>query len=487
MKQLSLILWVLVSGLVAPQPNDTASLGRFTDAVLELQNGELMRHGTLAVCVQSVSSGQIVAALNQELSLPSASTLKLVTTATALSVLGGDYRYQTFLEYDGQLVGDTLRGNLYLRGSGDPTLGSDRFKGYPDAPALLSRWTAAVRRAGIRYVQGAVVADAGYFDEQGLADSWVWGDVGNYYGAAVRGLNFNENQYRVNFRPGAAPGDSARVTGTSPELPYLSLTNRVSTGEAGSGDQVIIYGSPLGTSVLLTGTVPQGVATFSVKGALPDAAYYAAYALREQLRTEAIGVAGEPVVQQGTSGAPRKVLDTYTSPTLREICQQTNWWSINLYADALLKTVGKRLAGRTDFEGATQAVARYWQSRGVDTRGFYIKDGSGLSPTGSLTARNLTDILTVAARDKNFLDFSRSIAVMGQSGTLRNMGKGTRAAGNVRAKSGSIEGTRAYAGYVTTRSGEELSFTLMAHKYPPGQSRELGQELARLLVLLGDI
>lgn len=454
-----------------------------------MQNSELMQYGVLSVCVKNVNDGKIIAALNQQQSLPSASTLKLVTTATALSVLGGDFRYQTFLEYDGQIDNDTLRGNLYLRGTGDPSLGSDRFKGYPDDEALLRRWKEVVRKAGIRYVQGQVVADASYFDDQPLADSWIWGDVGNYYGAGVQGLNFTENQYRVYFKPGQNLGDPTEVLYSTPALPYLTFTNRVTTGESGSGDQVIIYSSPTSNGARLTGTVPRGVSSFSVRGALPDAAFYAAYALQQSLIRDSIGVAGEPLVLNETPSQPltRVTLDTYTSPYLRDICQQTNWWSINLYADALLKTTSKKLTERSDFESATEAVANYWKGRGVDTGGFFIKDGSGLSPSGSLTTHNLTDILNAVAKDKNFNDFYRSIAVMGQTGTVRNLGKGSRAAGNLRAKSGSIEGSRAYAGYVTTRSGERLSFSIIAHKYQPDNSRAIGQELVKLMLLLGNI
>ncbi|GAB3165131.1 D-alanyl-D-alanine carboxypeptidase/D-alanyl-D-alanine endopeptidase [Telluribacter humicola] len=489
MKQLSLIIWLLIIDATRPDTIDSAALDQFKDAVVELQNSELMRHGTLSVCVKEVSSGKVLSAMNHQQSLPSASTLKLVTTATALSALGGDFTYKTYLEYDGKVENDTLKGNLYLRGTGDPTLGSDRFKGYPSDAALLRRWTEAVRKAGIRYVQGQIVADASYFDDQPLADSWIWGDVGNYYGAGVRGLNFNENLYRVYFRPGQNQGDPTEVIGTSPSMPYLTFTNRVTTGEAGSGDQVIIYSSPIGNGAVLTGTVPRGVASFSVKGAIPDAAYYVVSTLQQSLLSDSIKVANDAAVWSSVPNSQnnRTVLDTYTSPALRDITKETNWWSINLYADALLKTAGKQLADRSDFDGATEAVANYWQKKGVDVSGFYIKDGSGLSPTGSLTTQNITDILNAAAKDKAYNDFYRSIAVMGQSGTVRNMGKGTRAAGNVRAKSGSIEGTRAYAGYVNTRSGDRLSFSIIAHKYQPENSRQISRELVQLMIQLASL
>ena len=113
------------------QTLDSLALNRLSDAVLELQNSELMRNGTLAFCLKSSKNGRTILALNHEQSVPSASTLKLVSTATVLSVLGGDYTYKTYLEYDGQIDRDTLRGDLYLRGTGDPSLGSEPLQKYP--------------------------------------------------------------------------------------------------------------------------------------------------------------------------------------------------------------------------------------------------------------------------------------------------------------------------------------------------------------------
>ena len=490
-KLLLLLLVALGSPPLQAQTIDSLALDRLSDAVVELQNSELMRNGVFAFCLKSTQSGRTLLGINQEQSVPSASTLKLVSTATALSVLGGDYTYPTYLEYDGQIVRDTLRGDLYLRGTGDPSLGSDndRFEGVPNGDQLLNRWTVAVRRAGIRYVQGQVVADPTIFDDKNLADTWVWGDLGNYYGAGVQGLNFRENLYRISFKAGRNVGDPTEVVKLEPDLAYLKIDNRVTTGEAGSGDQVYIYASPLGEQILLTGTVPRGAASFTVKGAVPRPAYAAAFELTRALRTGGVGIAGAgDVSPKSTATAPpRTVLDQYNSPTLRNLAQQTNYWSINLYADTFLKTTGIKLTGKPDFDQAVEAEADYWREKGADMRGFFVKDGSGLSPTGSLTAQNLTDVLNAVTKDKNFADFYNSIAILGETGTVRNVGKRTKAAGNVRAKSGSIGGTRAYAGYATTKAGERLSFTMIAHKYLPDGSRTVSLRLRELLVLLGEM
>lgn len=471
------------------QSIDSVALGRLSDAIVEMQNSEMMGNGTLAFCLKSTKDNRMILAMHPEQSVPSASTLKLVSTATVLSALGGEYTYPTYLEYDGLIVQDTLRGNLYLRGSGDPSLGSDRFKSAPDADQLLARWSAAVRRAGIRFVQGQVLADPTFFDDKTLADTWVWGDLGNYYGAGVSGLNFRENLYRVTFRAGGNVGEPTEIIKLEPEMPYLKIDNLVTTGEAGTGDQVYIYTSPLGEEIRLTGTVPRGSTSFTVKGAIPKPAFALAYDLTRSLKAGSVGVAGAPDVLPGNSnhGSTRKILDVHQSVPLRELSQQTNWWSINLYADAFLKTAGQKLGGKTAFDDAVESETTYWRNKGADMRGFYVKDGSGLSPTGSLTAQNLTDVLNAVTRDKSFPDFYNSIAILGQTGTVRNIGKRTRAAGRVRAKSGSIEGTRAYAGYAVTRAGERLSFAIIAHKYAPDTSREVSRALREVLVLLGEL
>lgn len=472
------------------QKIDSTALSRLTDATLALQNSELLKNGTLAFCLKSTRDDRTILALNYNRSLPSASTLKLVSTASALSVLGGDFIYKTYLEYDGVIEKDTLKGNLYLRGTGDPTLGSERFKDMPSLTAVVARWEAAIKKAGIKHITGGVLADPTFFDSKALPDSWIWGDLGNYYGAGVQGLNINENSYRLFFRSGKSIGDPAELVKTEPELPNFRFTNKVTTEEPGTGDQVIIYASPMSNEIVLTGTIPRGTSLFTVKGAIPDGAYQAAYLLTQSLKKQSIYTTSEPGIFLATLSKglyPRKTLDEQTSSPLKQISQQTNWWSVNIFADGLLKTTGKRLEYKSDYDDAVKAIKNYWTSKGVDMQGFFVKDGSGLSPSGSLTVNNLTGILNAMAKDRAYADFYESIAVLGQHGTVRNLGKGTRAAGNVRAKSGSIEGTRAYAGYVTTKSGERLSFAMIAHKYEPEASREISNRLVQLMTLLAEL
>ena len=491
---LLLPVWLLLHAnpTALSAPADSLVRQRLTTLLNQVQNSPSVRYGTIALSVRRVQDGQCLIDYNARQCLSTASTLKLITTATALAVLGPTYTYTTTLEYDGTLRDSVLTGNLYVRGTGDPSLGSGRFTDYADAPTLFTTWSDAVRAAGIKLVQGAVVGDASLYSGQTTPDTWPWSDLGNYYGAGLSALNINENLYRVIFRPGKTIGSPAPVLRTEPPTPYLTFSNHVTTDAAGSGDQVNIYNAPFARQPELTGTVPAGVSEFVVKGSLPDPAYTVAAALHDRLLRDSIVVSGSPATYRsavsGTmlkpSGARHKLLD-YKSPMLSDLVQQTNYQSINLYAEALLRTTALALSKTTlTFDESLKAVAQFWRNKGVNLDGFRPKDGSGLSTVGGITAENMTGILAAMTKEPAFTAFYQSIPVVGQSGTVKNLARNTAAAGNVRAKSGSIEGVRAYAGYFTTTTGERLCFSVMVNKFTPGQTRDVVAQLEKILALL---
>ncbi|WP_266366830.1 D-alanyl-D-alanine carboxypeptidase/D-alanyl-D-alanine endopeptidase [Tellurirhabdus rosea] len=480
-----------------PAAPDTAALRRLSIVLEELRNSPLVRHGTVGFSLRRAGDGQPLAELNAVQSLAPASTQKLVTTATALAVLGEGYSYQTFLEYDGAIRDSVLTGNLFIRGTGDPSLGSSRFAGFADQNTLLRNWLDALRQAGIRRIEGSLVGDATAVQALPVPGTWSWDDMGNYYGAGVFGLNFNENLYRVIFQPARTVSQPARILRTEPAAPYLQLRNRVRTGPAGSGDEVIIYNAPYSSQVFLEGTVPAGVASFAVRGSLPDPAYAAAQQLHDHLTKSGIVVTGGPlsigpgsVLTSEPAAFPgkRTALHVHSSPVLSELTRQTNFQSINLYAEALLQAVGTHLAKRPlETSEAAQEVVRFWQRKGIDLGGFRMRDGSGLSTSGALTTSGLSAILAAMSREKSFGAFYESIPVVGESGTVRSLARRTSAAGNVRAKSGTIEGVRAYAGYATSRSGELLAFSVIVSKYESGTLNAVMPYLERLMVLMTEL
>ncbi|GAB2589651.1 D-alanyl-D-alanine carboxypeptidase/D-alanyl-D-alanine endopeptidase [Spirosoma areae] len=488
-------LWACLVSLSAysqeQRPPDSLATQHLINLVEAFQAGPAVRFGTVALSVRRVRDGEELIGYNARMSLPSASTLKLITTATALVVLGSNYTYTTTLEYDGTIQDSVLTGNLYIRGTGDPSLGSWRFANYDDLPALIKSWSEAVRAAGIRRIQGMVVGDASLYDDLTTPDSWPFSDLGNYYGASLSALNINENLYRIFFRPGKSVGTAATVLRTDPLLPYLTFRNTVTTDAANTGDQVNIYGAPFMNQQWLTGKVPLGEPAneFSVKGALPDPAYFAANALQNQLIQANVTISGPPVSVGGgsstsvVSAGKRTVLNQNKSATLIDLVQQTNFQSINLYAEALLRTTALALNKSVrSTEASLTVLTDFWKNKGANVEGFRIRDGSGLSTVGALTADNMTGILSAMGRENAFPLFYETIPVVGQTGTVRSLARGTPAAGNIRAKSGSIEGVRAYAGYFTASDGEPMSFCLLVNKFTPGQNRVVTSGLEKIFV-----
>ena len=432
----------------------------------KLTNDPVMKYGQFGASVRSVKTGQTAVNENATKNMSPASNLKLLTTAAALGILGENYNFQTLLEYDGELADSVLTGNLYITGSGDPSLGSDRYKGYPVMDELVNLWVKKIREAGIKKINGSVMADASVYDLASVPDHWPWGDIGNYYGAGVYGLNINENLYRLYFK-GTKEGDSAKLVKVNPQPGNVKFVNTVKTGPAGSGDQAYVYTAPRSGFVYMNGTIPANTDQFAVRGAIPDPPMLCASLLSDALSAKNIKVEKAPFVQteKTATKTSRKVIHIYYSPALKEIVKQTNVNSINLNAEVLLKTCGIKKFGDQKIDAGIKAVQEYWKQKGLDITGWFMYDGSGLSPNNGISASQMSKALQLAAKDSVFTSFYTSFPVVGQTGTVYRLCKGTAADGNVRAKSGTLSKVICYSGYVKSKSGELYSFSLLTSNY----------------------
>lgn len=463
-------------------------LSNFLDSI---QHEPAIKNAQVVAAIQNTKTKQTIFSFNAEKAVNSASTLKLITTGAALSILGANYQYQTYIEYDGTITDNQLNGNIYIRGTGDPSLGSVRVGA--DFKLVQSMFAQAILDAGIKKVNGFILGDGSIFTDKTVADSWIWGDMGNYYGAGVHGLNFNENLYEVAFKSGNNYGESTAVVEVNPKIEEWEIDNRVLTGEKNSGDQVTIYSSPLSNKIILAGSVPSGVSKFVVKGSMPDPAYLLAQGLKTELIKKGLDSSllvmpfQEYKRKYNYYPKPRSVIFTYSSPQLKELAKHCNYQSINLYADAMLKTCGYALAKDADFDSSVMALKAYFGNQNIDLQGFMIRDGSGLSPSGVLTATNMTNILSAYSNASVFQDYYASIPILGISGTVKNLGKNTKAAGNVRAKSGSISNTRAFAGYYTAQNGDLMSFMVAINRYADGADAQIRKILEKFMVKMVEI
>ena len=449
-----------------------------------------LRGASFSLVVKDVQEGRTVYSYDTDRLQSPASVLKTVATATALEILGEDYRYPTTLEYDGILENGTLEGNLYIKGSGDPSLGSSHFA--PGQNKFLSTWIAALQKAGIKHITGSVISDESIFDTEGVSIKWLREDMGNYYAPGSYGISIFDNMYKLSLQTGAA-GTRPVLKGTEPDIPFIRFKNYLKAAPV-SSDSAYIIGAPLDDVRYLYGVLPANREAYVLKGDIPDPALYLARYLTDQLQQKGIRVDGSPscyrieVEENRWKKGERKEIVTTYSPTLREIASVCNHVSHNLYADALVKTVGLQYKPRrnemiSSFGRGVQVVKEYWEKKGLDVFPLRMNDGSGLAPADKVSAGFMGELLVYMATESAVSDaFIASLPQAGIEGSVRNFLKGSKLQGKARLKSGGITGVRSYAGYIT-KDGKTYAVAVFSNNYSCSMSRMTGA-LEKLLLQL---
>jgi len=457
----------------------------------KLKADSSLKHATWSICVMPVKKDTILAQYNSNVSLVPASTLKILTTGAALLLFGADFKFETKLQYDGvfdSLTG-TLRGNIYIIGGGDPTLESEYFKDNNDTLTTTDKWAEILKKFGIKRIEGSVIGDASIFDDNMVPSQWIWADMGNYFGAGACGLTYHDNKYTLYLKSGA-PGSGVVISKTNPAIDGLQMINNLTSN--GDDDNAFIYGAPYSYYRKLQGTIPANKNDFEVDGSIPDPALFCAQSLEGSLKAIGIDIAGNATSIRALKEANEYVItnkhDLYTnySPALSEIVYWTNYKSINLYAEHLLKYIAYTKNGIGRENEGTEIIADFWKNRGVDISGLFMDDGCGLSRSDVITTKTEVQILRQMAKDKNFKTFYNSFPVAGKTGPLDNFCEGTCAKGNLCAKSGYITRARGYAGYVKNKKGEMLCFSLLANNYectPP----EMKKKMEKLMVAIAEM
>ena len=449
-----------------------------------------MRGASFSLVVKDVQEGRTVYSYDTDRLQSPASVLKTVATATALEILGEDYRYPTTLEYDGILENGTLEGNLYIKGSGDPSLGSSHFA--PGQNKFLSTWIAALQKAGIKHITGSVISDESIFDTEGVSIKWLREDMGNYYAPGSYGISIFDNMYKLSLQTGAA-GTRPVLKGTEPDIPFIRFKNYLKAAPV-SSDSAYIIGAPLDDVRYLYGVLPANREAYVLKGDIPDPALYLARYLTDQLQQKGIRVDGSPscyrieVEENRWKKGERKEIVTTYSPTLREIASICNHVSHNLYADALVKTVGLQYKPRrnemiSSFGRGVQVVKEYWEKKGLDVFPLRMNDGSGLAPADKVSAGFMGELLVYMATESAVSDaFIASLPQAGIEGSVRNFLKGSKLQGKAHLKSGGITGVRSYAGYIT-KDGRTYAVAVFSNNYSCPMSR-MTRALEKLLLQL---
>ncbi|HRP56578.1 D-alanyl-D-alanine carboxypeptidase/D-alanyl-D-alanine-endopeptidase [Agriterribacter sp.] len=408
-------------------------------AFLRFEEDSQLAHAISSLYVIDAGSGKVVFDKNAQTGLAPASTQKIITSAAAFALLGQDFRYQTKFGIAGN--------NLYILPSGDPTLGSERWQN-TKADKTLERITGSLR-------QNRLHINAIYVDNKGWAhsdipDGWMWQDIGNYYGAGAEKLNWRENQYDLLLQSGKNIGDPVRIAGTHPKLFGYTLHSMATAAARGTGDNAYIYFPLNDTAGIVKGTIPVNENGFGISGAFPSGAKQFIAELANNLVNTGIA---DPFfkAKKNSDGEiyDYTIIHTETSPPLDSIIYWFNKKSINLYGEALLKTMAYEKKGYSATDTGVNIVKNFWKQNGIDPAELNIADGSGLSPLNRVTAHAQVEILKYARQQSWFSSFYHSLPEYN----------------GMKMKSGTIRNVKGFTGYHTSGDGRTYIFSFLVNNY----------------------
>ncbi|HYW68509.1 MAG TPA: D-alanyl-D-alanine carboxypeptidase/D-alanyl-D-alanine-endopeptidase [bacterium] len=414
-----------------------------------------MRGAEAAIIVQSVQSGELLYEHGADRPMVPASNMKVVTAAAALSVLGPDFRFETVVSTDAAGSGPVLPGNVYVRGTGDPSFVSEE----------MWKLAESIRALGITRVEGDLVLDATRFDSTSTTSSVV-ADGDRAYHARTGALSLNFNAVAVHTTASDRAGVPAAVT-LSPSTEFVELTGGVSTGRPGSRSNLSVRREFRGgrNVVSATGSVPAGSGTRVHYRSLDDGLHYFGTVLKEFLAAAGVDVAG--TVRAGTAPDDARTLVTHESKPLSLIVRDLNKFSNNFVAEQLLKAMAAHVEGAPGTTaGGTRVLSEYLASAGADSGSYLIEDGSGFSRGNRLSPRAIGAVIRQALSEfATSYEFASSLSVSGTDGTLSDRMGYPELRSAVRAKTGLLDGVTAISGIMQDGSGEEVLFSIIVNGF----------------------
>lgn len=453
-------------------------LDRLRQDIVQTTQAPGVQRGVWGVVVHSLDRDERLFELQPQTLLVPASVAKLAAVATAADAVGWDFRYETTLKALGPVKDGVLAGDLLVVGSGDPTIGGRQGQD-------LTGWVAALQDAGLRRIEGGIIADDDAIEEPRPQLAWAWDDLGYPAGAMFGALNYGENRMAVTVAAGPAAGTAASI-GVEPHASYRPLANRVRTGAPGSAQQLWPEQRPGEPFLTIAGTIPAGAPAARLNVAVGNPTFWFASVLRHQLQKQGIEVAGDAWdiddVVPPPDRASAHVLFTHRSPPLREIVRPVLKDSLSLYAEAVMRLntpPGQPATNDAALEGFNRRV----QEWGVSSGSQQIIDGSGLSRRDTVSPEAILAILQRMHDPSSSSPFVSGLPVAGVDGTLGDRMRNTPAAGNVRAKTGTMSNIRSLAGYVRTRDGEALAFVAIVNNFE-GTGAAANQALDAIAVRL---
>lgn len=429
--------FLLVSSIVAQTVSQ-----RLQKAFQQFEADSQLKHAISSLYVIDAKTGQVVFDKNSQLGLAPASTQKIITSVTAFELLGKEFRYKTILGYNGRIEDSILHGNIYILGSGDPTLGSWRWKSTADG-TVIKKWISEFVKLKISYVDGRIDFSIPNFTHQSIPDGWIWQDIGNYYGAGTFFINWKENQYELHLSSENKIGGNVKIINNSWQTPQI---NELKAADKGTGDNAYIY-----FDKSVKGTIPMGEKKFIISGSSKQP--YTE--LMNDLVSQTQGVIffndlkDDFTNEYIESLKQNHIFYTHFSPSLDSIIYWFNKKSINLYGEALIKTFAYEKQGFGSTDSGVAIVKKFWKEKGLDENELNMADGSGLSPLNRVTTHAQVEILKYAKTKDWFQYFYNSLPIYN----------------GMTMKSGTISDVKGFCGYHKAKDGKEYIFSFLVNNY----------------------
>lgn len=467
---------LLAFGTLAQEPKPPATLAELRQRLADHIGQAKYASAMWGVKIVSLDTGVTVFEHDAHKLFSPASNSKLYTVALALDRLGPDYRIQTSLYARAKPNRrGTLKGDLIVYGRGDPTINARLHGG--DIYEALDPLVSALTNAGVKRITGDLVADESFFRGPPFGSGWVWDDMSYYYGAEISALTINDNTLQAVVEPGTRIGSPCRLS-LLPATTWLTLSNRTDTVQNGAPRQIQFYHPLCQNLIYVSGQMPiDHEATTSVVTVHNPAGLFASL-FKQALARRGIKVAGKvrtvnwlDLRMQPIDYRSLVELGSVESLPIRDLAREVEKPSQNLYADLLLAQVGEKMRGAdpgrdlTSEELGIRELRKFLAEVGIPRGETIFEEGSGLSRDNLTTPNATVTLLRFMNRHKYAQAYLDALPIAGVDGTLRNRMKGTPAAGNVRAKTGTLRWANSLSGYVTTAAGEHLVFSLMVNRY----------------------
>jgi D-alanyl-D-alanine carboxypeptidase/D-alanyl-D-alanine-endopeptidase (penicillin-binding protein 4) len=425
------------------------------DALQTVLNDPALATARVGVMVYDVDDDRVLAESGADTLINPASNAKLVTAASALGILGADYRWKTEYFTSGPVKDGVLKGDLVVKGYGDPSVVSERLQAVADKLYL----------AGIRRITGNVIVDDTAFDGIGEAAGWELEDAPDRaYAAPVGALSLNYNSIGVAYRPSARGAPA--VIELEPPVEYATLEAAVSTGRYTRRLNVGTKAEKLSTRVIVDGEIGGREPPRRIYRRIYHPSRYFGSALVKFLQQRGVDVKHRVIPATVPLGSTLVLVDE--SPSLSRVVADLNHFSNNFIAETIVKTIGleRRGAPATFKDGLAEMRAFLSREVGIVEGSYVLGNGSGLNDVNRFTARDVVMLLDyVDAHYELAPDFVASLAVAGTQGTIRHRMRDGPALRRVRAKTGTLRGVSALSGYVVDPREKVLAFSILVEGY----------------------